>query len=339
MKAWFPGPDPDPKCNTTYRDSDMHQPTDTHRTTKDLSSEELAEYRQRLDEHLQNRKVDEALLHRAWDTAHRIAAMLYEDFGATQVAVFGSLAGQKWFAKGSDIDIAVWGLPGDTYLDALWETRNFSPEFKIDLINFHSAKGRFRERIQSQAIPIQQEETDCSRFISECQKIRAEREAIYGKMNKQELINRIADEEKKIARTVEEIKTRLERMETAPAEDRADLKDLIAMRLPVFYMGLENIFKRIAQEIDLIEPHGKNWHTDLLKQMSTSRPLRPSVISEQTAAALIRILKFRHRFRNIYVFELELEKVVENAQEVCDIFEGLSTELDAFIVWLKNPDA
>ncbi len=127
-------------------------------------------------------------------------------------------------------------------------------------------------------------------------------------------------------------------MEAASAEDREDLKDLIAMRLPVFYTGLENIFKRIAQEIDMDEPQGKNWHTDLLKQMSMSRPLRPSVISEKTAAALTRILKFRHRFRNIYVFELELEKIVENAQEVCDIFDGLSTELNVFIVWLKAPN-
>ena len=316
----------------------MHQPTDTHRTTKDLSPEELAAYRQRLDQHFQNRKVDEALLQCAWQTAHQVAAMLYEDFGATQVVVFGSLAGQEWFSKGSDIDIAVWGLPDDTYLDALWETRNFSPEFKIDLINFHSAKGRFRERIQSQAIQVQQGETDYSRLIFECQKIRREREEIDGKMNNQELINRIADERKKIARTVEEIKARLEKMEAASAEDQEDLKDLIAMRLPIFYTGLENIFKRIAQEIDMDEPQGKNWHTDLLEQMSTSRPLRPSVISEKTAAALTLILKFRHRLRNIYVFELEIAKTVENAQQVCDIFDDLSTELDVFIVWLKNPD-
>ena len=316
----------------------MQQPTDTQRTAKDLSPKDLAEYRQRLNQHFQNRKVDEALLQRAWQTAHRVATMLYEDFGATQVAVFGSLAGQEWFSKGSDIDMAVWGLPSDTYLDALWETRNFSPEFKIDLINFHSTKGRFRKRIQNQAISVQQGEIDCNRLISECQKIHKKRKEIYGKMNNQELINRIADEEKKIARTVEEIKTRLKKMEAASAEDREDIKDLIAMRLPVFYMGLENIFKRIAKEIDMEAPQGKNWHTDLLQQMSTSRPLRPPVISEKTAAALTRILKFRHRFRNIYVFELELEKIVENAQEVCGIFEGLSTELDVFIVWLNNPD-
>ena len=310
---------------------------DTHRTAKDLSPEELAEYRRRLDQHLQNRKVDEALLQRAWQTAHQVAAMLYDDFGATQVAVFGSLAGRKWFSKGSDIDIVVWGLPGDTYLDALWETRNFSPEFKIDLVNFHSAKGRFRERIQSQALPIQRGETDFNKLTTNCQVNHTKTEDTYD-VDKQDLIERIADERRKIERTVEEIKVRLKKMEAASAEDLVDLKDLVAMRLPVFYMGLENIFKRVAQEIDIDEPQGENWHKDLLQQMSRSRASRPSVISEKTAAALTLILKFRHRVRNIYVFELEIEKTVENAQQVCNIFDDLSTELDAFITWLKKQE-
>ena len=302
----------------------------SQRTAKDLSPEELAEYSRRLDAHFRNRKVDAALLQRAWQTAHQVANVLYEDFGATQVAVFGSLAQQNWFSKWSDIDIAVWGLSGNTYLDALWETRNFSPEFKIDLVNFDSAKGRFRDRIQSQAIPIHQGETDGS-----IQALLTKREG----MNKRELIERIADERKKIERTVEEIKTRLQKMVSASGEDLGDLKDLVAMRLPVFYMGVENIFKRIAEEIDLDEPQGKNWHKDLLQQMSTSHPLRPSVISTKTAAALTLILKFRHRLRNIYVFELEIEKTVENAQQVCDIFDSLSIELDVFITWLKRQES
>ena len=309
----------------------MHQSTESHRTAQDLSPETLVECRRRLDEQFRNRQVDEALLQRAWQTAYRVAAMLYEDFGATQVAVFGSLAGQKWFSKGSDIDIAVWGLSGDTYLEALWETAGFSPEFKIDLVNFKSAKGRFRERIQSQAIPVQRGEIDCS-----SQAILTERAGIYDEVNNRELIERIVDERRKIERTVEEIEVRLQKMEVAAAEDRQDLKDLVAMRLSVFYMGVENIFKRIAQEIDMDEPQGENWHKDLLQQMSTSCPLRPSVISEKTSAALALILNFRHRIRNIYVFELEIEKTVENAQRVCDIFDGLSTELDVFITWLKD---
>ena len=97
----------------------MHQPTEDHRTAKDLSPEELAECRRRLDQQFQNRKVDEALLQRAWRTAHRVAAMLYEDFGATQVAVFGSLTKRESFTKWSDIDIAVWGIPSDKYFRAV----------------------------------------------------------------------------------------------------------------------------------------------------------------------------------------------------------------------------
>ena len=314
----------------------MYHPTEDYRTAKDLSPEELAEYSRQLDQHLRNREVDEALLQRAWQTVHQIATMLYEDFGATQVAVFGSLAGQKWFSKRSDIDIVVWGLPGDTYLDALWETRNLSREFKIDLVNFDSAKGRFRERIQSQAVPLQREQTDCSRLISKCQTSPTEMEEIYDEMNTQELIERIADERCKIERTVEGIRIRLRKMESASAEDIEDLKALIALRLLLFYTGLEKIFGLIAREIDTAEPKGTEWHKNLLQQMSEARPSRPPVISEETLAALMLVLRFRHRIRNIYVFELEPEKTVENAKRVCDLFHTLSAELDTFIAYLEK---
>ena len=123
----------------------MSQPTESQRTTKNLSPEELEKYRKRLDQHLQNRKVDEALLQRAWHTVHKIASMLYDDFGAEQVAVFGSLAEQVLVLRKSQTLISLFGVfQGDKYLDALWETRNFRSEFKIDLVNFHSTKGRFR---------------------------------------------------------------------------------------------------------------------------------------------------------------------------------------------------
>ena len=313
----------------------MHQPTDTHLTTKDLSPEELKEYRLRLDQHFQNRKVDEALLQRAWQTAYRVAALLYEDFGAKQVAVFGSLAERDWFSKGSDIDIAVWGIPGDMYLEALWETRNFSPEFKIDLVNFDSAKGRFRDRIQNQAVPIQTGETDLNKFIANCQARATKKEETY-EVNRRKLIERIADERRKIERTVEEIRVRLKKMEAAPVDDLEDLKALVAIRLPIFYTGLENIFKRVTREIDMDEPQGEEWHKDLLQQMAESRPSRPPVISEETVEALTPVLRFRHRVRHIYVFELEPEKTAENGKRVCDLFDTLSAELDTFIAYLEK---
>ncbi len=158
----------------------MHQSTDTHRTAKDLSPEELVAYRQRLDQHLQNRKVDEALLRRAWQTAHQVAAMLYEDFNATQVAVFGSLAQGTWFSKSSDIDIAVWSIPSDKYFRAVWEAEDISRLFEIDLVDFESCHGLLRERIESQAVNIGKGETypvDRTQLI---QDISDEREKIEG---------------------------------------------------------------------------------------------------------------------------------------------------------------
>lgn len=92
------------------------------RTAKELSPEELKQYRLRLNQHFQNRDpVDEALLCHAWKIARQVAVMLYENFGATRVAVFGSLAEQDWFSERSDIDIAVWGLPSNSYFNAVSE--------------------------------------------------------------------------------------------------------------------------------------------------------------------------------------------------------------------------
>ena len=194
----------------------MHQPTEDHRTAKDLSPEELAECRRRLDQQFQNRKVDEALLHRAWQTAHRVAAMLYEDFGATQVAVFGSLAGRDWFSKGSDIDIAVWGMPSDLYFRAVAQTIGFSQEFRIDLVNFDNCKDQFRERIQNQAVLLEKNGI-CFATTPRpnCQATLIKREEI-NIVNQEELIQRIFDGYTNVSDAVRLIGEALQNIEDAP---------------------------------------------------------------------------------------------------------------------------
>ncbi len=313
----------------------MPQPIDTNHTTKNLSLEELVEYCKRLDRHLQNRKVDEGLLQRAWYTAHKIAAMLYDDFGATQVAVFGSLVEQDGFSITSDIDIVVWGLSQDSYIDALWETRNFTTEFKIDLVNFHSAKGRFRERIQCQAVHIENTGTAFDESTVNTQAFLTIRKENY-EVNRRIRIERIVDECVKIEHVNVAIGEILQDIEEVPIKYRKGQEALLTQNVVNFYMGLENIFKRIAEEIDMMMPQGKDWHKDLLHQMAAKHSIRPPVISNKTVKTLIQLLKFRHLARNIYGFELELEGIVENAQRVCDIYEILSTELKVFIKWLEK---
>ena len=120
-----------------------------------ISPIELSACRKRLEAAWKSRMMDEGLLHQAWHTAYKVAALLYEEFNASQVVVFGSLTEPMWFMKGSDIDIAVSGLSSDEYDKAWSKIWNFDAGFKIDLINFDTSKGLFRERIKHQAIPIQ----------------------------------------------------------------------------------------------------------------------------------------------------------------------------------------
>ena len=296
----------------------MHRPTDTHRTTKDLSPQELAQYHKRLDQHFQNRKVDEALLQRAWHTAHRVATMLYEDFGATRVAVFGSLAEPESFSKWSDIDIAIWGIPNDKYFRAVSESMNISRLFKIDLIDFENCKELFREKIQSQLIPI-------------------EKGAIY-KVDRNALIQRISDERNKMEETIGKIAERLEKIKTAPAEYREEIETTIAKNLVDCYRGMENIFRRVALDVDLRMPDGSRWHKELLTQMTEPQAERQPVISQETFQVLEELLEFRHVFNNIYGEELVYEQTERNAKQVGELFNRLSKELNTFIAYLKKQE-
>ena len=296
----------------------MHQPTEDHRTAKDLSPEELAECRRRLDQQFQNRKVDEALIQRAWQTAHRVAAMLYEDFGATQVVVFGSLTKRESFSKWSDINIAVWGIPNDKYFRAVWEAEDISRLFEIDLVDFESCHGLLRERIESQAIRIGKGE-------------------IYP-VDRSQLIQDISDERPKIERSISGIQKAFRKIKTAPLEYRTDLEIMMAKRVSDCYMGMENIFRQIALEVDLCLPDGNREHKALLVQMAEPYGERPPVISEITFRHLQEFLEFRYLFYRRSMDELAYEKTEQKARQVSTVFDPIFTELDVFVAYLKKQE-
>ena len=296
----------------------MHQSTEDHRTAKDLSPEELAEYRRRLDLQFQNRKVDEALLQRAWQTAHRVAAMLYEDFGATQVAVFGSLAKPDTFSKWSDIDIAVWGIPSAKYFRAVWEAEDISRLFEVNLVDFESCSALYRERIERQVVRIGKDE-------------------IYP-VDRTQLIQDISDERPKIEKSIRGIQRALRKIKTAPLEYRTAIEITMAKRVSDCYMGMENIFRQIALEVDLCLPDGNREHKELLVQMAEPYGERPPVISKITFGHLQEFLAFRYLFIRFDTDELDYEKTEQKARQVSAIFDTIFTELDVFIAWLKQEE-
>lgn len=295
---------------------EMHQPTESQRTAKDLSPEELEKYSKRLDQHLQNRKVDEALLQRAWHTAHKIAAMLYDEFGATQVAVFGSLAEQKSFAKWSDIDIAVWGIPSEMYFRASSKASDISGLFKVDLIEYEKCKGIFRERIQKQLAPI--------------------KKGVIYRVDRSDLIQRISNERNLIDETIEKILERLEKIKVAPIEYKEEIELAIAKNLVDCYRGLETIFHQIALDVDLYTPDGSRWHKELLMQMAEPYADRQPVISQDTLELLQELLEFRHVYNHIYEQRLVYDKTEKIAIQIEMIYNKISKELDTFIEFLNK---
>jgi hypothetical protein len=83
----------------------------------------------------------------------------------------------------------------------------------------------------------------------------------------------------------------------------------MAALLETFYTGIEKAFVRIANAFGGL-PDGPAWHRAVLEDMVLDIPrVRPPVIREETARELERYLAFRHRFRNLYLFDLQPDLV------------------------------
>jgi predicted nucleotidyltransferase len=298
-----------------------------------ITPEELASCRKQLERQWNSRKVDETLLERAWQVAYEIATLLYDEFGATQVAAFGSLAEPISFTKSSDIDIAVWGLSDKAHSEANNKVMDIGTGFKIDLINFDTTKGIFRERVQQQAIPIKKGElpTLWKTLYQHLhrQVFPAVEEEIY-EMNRKKLTQRINDELVKIESTVDAIAKALEDIEVVPTNYRQYIEESIANKLVDVYSGMERIFERIANEVDGHLPRGSRWHKNLLEQMTKQRPERPPVISEQTYYQLGELLDFRHKVNNIYGRELKYDNTLVHAETIGEVFASVSQDFNTF---------
>lgn len=108
------------------------------KTAKELSEEELRSYRpwQSLQRYRKDPEVTRRW-DRGWDIARRAARPLREQYGATKVVVFGSLANRAWFTPWSDIDIAVWEISAGKFYRAIGAAHDIGAEagFRIDVID------------------------------------------------------------------------------------------------------------------------------------------------------------------------------------------------------------
>jgi len=98
-----------------------------------------------------------------------------------------------------------------------------------------------------------------------------------------------------------------------------------------FYNGIENILKRLAQEIENSVPVGEGWHRTLLRRMTAEvKGVRPRVLKRETVKALEPYLGFRHFFRHSYTFEIDWQKLQPLVDDVENVFRRFRQDVEHF---------
>jgi hypothetical protein len=106
--------------------------------------------------------------------------------------------------------------------------------------------------------------------------------------------------------------------------------------LQSFYGGVENLFKRIALDVDGDFSKSDSWHKNLLDRMASPYKGRPAVISDDVRKLLHKYLDFRHVFRSVYSYDLNWNKMrdlVLGCEEALRLLQG---ELNQFVQFLEN---
>jgi uncharacterized protein len=120
-----------------------------------VAPEAMARYRRgALAREAAHQRETEQRRQAAWDLARRAAQLLREEFGATQVIAFGSLAHGAWFGARSDIDLAVEGIPAEAFWRAWCALDRLGGSADIDLVAIESAPDGLREEITHQGVRL-----------------------------------------------------------------------------------------------------------------------------------------------------------------------------------------
>ena len=94
---------------------------------------------------------------------------------------------------------------------------------------------------------------------------------------------------------------------------------------------MENIFKRVAVELDDDPMRGESWHRQLLLRMKMSTKQRPALLTEELHDTLNEYLRFRHVFRNAYSFDLDWQKMAPLVLRLEETFRDVESALNDFL--------
>ena len=121
----------------------------------EITPEKWAEYREGARQRwAQRQRALAERRERATAAARKAAEMLKEEFGATRVVLFGSLAREGPFDMHSDVDLAVWGLDPRVYYRVVSLLLDIDPAIEVDLVMGETVPASLLAAIEQEGVPL-----------------------------------------------------------------------------------------------------------------------------------------------------------------------------------------
>jgi len=120
-----------------------------------VSKQKMALYKAAAERRWQQEQQKLSLSYRQkWQLAEKAAEILKKEFGAQQVAVFGSITQKVLYHFRSDLDIAVWGLDEAKFHRAVAKLLELEPSQRIDLVRIEDVRDSLRFVIEQEGVLI-----------------------------------------------------------------------------------------------------------------------------------------------------------------------------------------
>ncbi len=98
--------------------------------------------------------------------------------------------------------------------------------------------------------------------------------------------------------------------------------------LAQFYMGVENILKRISKFYNVPLPGTDSWHVDLFNRFcSPPESPPPALFDESLKADMTGFRKFRHVLHHGYGFLLDWDRLIVGIERIEDVFLRFRTRV------------
>ncbi|MEL6383955.1 MAG: nucleotidyltransferase domain-containing protein [Cyanobacteria bacterium J06626_18] len=235
--------------------------------------------------------------------------MLRQKFGATQVILFGSLAGQSPWHWDSDVDLAVEGLTFEQWLLAIDAVRALMPDWlAVDLVRLETLNPAVRRRV------FQKRDMTQNKFLV--------------------LKEHLDDEVYALEETNRALNSALAQVPDVPEDFAARA---LASYINDFYRCCKRMSERVAVILDDGLPQGENWHQALLHQLGEpGGEGRPPLWNQDLLTALDEYRRFRHVVHHKYSNELRPEEVLRLAQRVSPLTFEVKAAIAHFNHWLTT---